>query len=450
MPPSESVALTHRGGDEADLAYMRSLAAAVVQRSPRYLSTMLLVMALAFATAIGWMSYAKVDVVVRGSGKVVPSQQLQVIQSLEGGVVSEIQVGEGQLVELGQPLIKISDIAFSSSFEENRLHYLELRASMTRLQAEAHGTPFEPDPALAEEAPELVRAARSLYESRQAQLAETLRILEEQVRQHESSLAEARAKRRQVEKSLSLTREEIALKEPLVDRGLVSRVEILQLKKQENDLAGELEGLRLSVPRLQSLIDEAGGKIEESRLEFRNAAKRELNETAAEAARIAETQTALKDRVQRTTIRSPVKGTVTRLHINTVGGVISPSAPVMEIVPFEDALLVQVNIKPQDIANISVGQPARLKFSAYDFAVHGSLAGEVVFLSADTVTNEDGESFYVARIRPERDYLGHASRPLHVRVGMTVEADIITDKKSILDYLLKPINRGFQRALSEG
>jgi adhesin transport system membrane fusion protein len=184
-------------------------------------------------------------------------------------------------------------------------------------------------------------------------------------------------------------------------------------------------------------------------LEFRNAAKRELNEAVAEASRIRETQEALEDRVQRTTVRAPVKGTISRLHNNTIGGVIPPGGPILEIVPYEDALLIEVNIKPADIANIAVGQTARLKFSAYDFAIHGSVPGEVQFLSADTVTNEEGESYYIARIKPERDFLGLPVKPLPIRVGMTAEADIITDKKTVLEYLLKPINRGLQRALSE-
>jgi len=435
--------------DERDLRYMQSLASAVVQRSPRYMMATLLMVAVSVVAAIAWMSFAEVDVVVRGPGKVIPSQKLQVVQSLEGGVVSEILVKEGDLVEVSQPVIKISDVAFASSFGENRLRLLELHANITGLRAEANDEPFAPDPNVQREAPEMMRAAAGLYESRRRQLVQTLQILQEQVSQQQSELAEAQARRRSLQERLALMREEVELKEPLVSRGLVSRVELLQLRKQENEIRSELDSVRISIPRIESTIDETGNKIEQSRLEFRNAAKRELSEALAEASRIQETQEALDDRVRRTTVRAPVKGTVSRLHINTVGGVVSPGGPILEIVPYEDALLIEVNIKPADIANIAVGQPVRLKFSAYDFAIHGALQGEVQFLSADTVTNEDGESFYVVRIRPERDYLGAPVKPLPIRVGMTVEADIITDKKTVLEYLLKPINRGLQRALSE-
>ncbi len=441
--------IANKATHDADLAYMRSLAAAVVQRSPRHLVRILLIMALFIASAVGWMSFAEVDVVVRGSGKVIPSQQMQVIQSLEGGVVSQIMVKEGEIVEPLQPLIKISDIAFSSSFEENRLLYLELRAKITRLRAEANGAPFEPDEEVARDAPKLLHSERSLFETNHQQMEETLHILEEQMRQHQNELLEAQAKRRQLRKSLNLMREELKLKEPLVERRLVSEVEYLQLQQREAEMEGNLEAVDLSIPRVRSTIEEGRRKIEQSRLDFRNKAKRELNETVGEASRIAEAQSALQDRVQRTTLRSPLKGTVTRLHINTVGGVIPPSTPILEIVPYEDALLVEIRIKPADIANISAGQFARLKFSAYDFAIYGSIEGEVIFLSADTVTNEEGESFFISRIKPARTFVEHQASKLPIRVGMTAEVDILTDKKTILQYLFKPIGRGLQRALRE-
>ena len=438
-----------RNYDAADLTYMRSLSAAVLERSPQHLMVVLIVMALAVTAAITWANFAEIDVVVRGSGKVVPTQQLQVVQSLEGGVVSGILVNEGDVVGSNQPLVQISDIAFSSSFEENRLKFFELKARVARLDAEAHGTPFKAGDSLAKNAPDLLRSEKSLYESNAQGLDQTLRILGEQVRQYDSELIEAQAMRRQLSRSLQLLRDELALKKPLLKKRLVSQVEYLQLRQREAGMEGELEAVELSIPRVRSRIEEAKRKISQGRLDFRNKAKRELNEVVAEASRIAETQGALEDRVRRTTIRSPVKGTVTRVHINTVGGVIPAGGPIMEIVPYEDALLIELRIKPSDVANITIGQLARLKFSAYDFAIYGSLEGEVIFLSADTVTNKEGESFYIARIKPADNHLGPESKPLPIRVGMTVEADIITDKKTILQYLLKPINRGLQKALRE-
>ncbi len=434
---------------KSDHVYMQSLSAAVVHRSPRYLNVIVLLIALFVLAAIIWMSWAEIDVVIRGSGKVTPASQVQVVQSLEGGVVSEILVREGQPIEASQSLVKISDIAFSSSLEENRLLYLELLARSSRLNAEAFAVDFVANEEVSTESPRLIESERSLYSSNLQQLNETLSILEEQINQQQSALEETDSKARQIKRSLDLVKKEINIKKPLKERGIISEVEFLQLQQREAEMEGEQEMVQLSVPRLQSVIEEARFKKQKEQLDFRNKAKKELNELNAEIDRIRESQIALEDRVKRTTLRSPVRGIVKRLYANSIGGVISPGDNVVEIVPQEDSLLIEIEIKPADIASIHIGQPARLKFSAYDFAIHGSLQGEVFFVSADTITNEDGDSFFVVRIKPLKDYIGHESQQLPVKVGMTVEADIITSKKTILDFLLQPVQRGLDKALRE-
>ncbi len=434
---------------KSDHVYMQSLSAAVVHRSPRYLNVIVLLIALFVLAAIIWMSWAEIDVVIRGSGKVTPASQVQVVQSLEGGVVSEILVREGQPIEASQSLVKISDIAFSSSLEENRLLYLELLARSSRLNAEAFAVDFVANEEVSTESPRLIESERSLYSSNLQQLNETLSILEEQINQQQSALEETDSKARQIKRSLDLVKKEINIKKPLKERGIISEVEFLQLQQREAEMEGEQEMVQLSIPRLQSVIEEARFKKQKEQLDFRNKAKKELNELNAEIDRIRESQIALEDRVKRTTLRSPVRGIVKRLYANSIGGVISPGDNVVEIVPQEDSLLIEIEIKPADIASIHIGQPARLKFSAYDFAIHGSLQGEVFFVSADTITNEDGDSFFVVRIKPLKDYIGHESQQLPVKVGMTVEADIITSKKTILDFLLQPVQRGLDKALRE-
>jgi adhesin transport system membrane fusion protein len=432
-----------------DMVYMRSLSAAAVHRSPRYLIAVVMIFALFVIAAIVWMNWAKIDVVIRGSGKVSPASQVQNIQSLEGGIISDILVAEGQVVESGQPLIKISDVAFSSSFEENRLLYLELVAKASRLEAEAFGRAFKPDSEVSAEAPHLIKSEKSLYDSNQQQLKETLSSLEEKISQQKSALLEAQSKRRQLQRSLDLVKKEIVIKKPLKDRGIISEVEFLQLQQREAEFEGEIEAVKFSVPRIESTIEEARFNKQKEKLNFQNNAKKELNEVTAEISRIKETQTALQDRVKRTTLRSPVNGIVQRLYINTIGGVISPGNNILEIVPQEDALLVELNIKPADIAYVSVGQFARLKFSAYDFAIHGSLQGIVTFVSADTITNEEGQSFFLVRVKPLKSFLGVKSGELPIKIGMTAEADIITDKKTILSYLTEPVHRGIDKALRE-
>jgi adhesin transport system membrane fusion protein len=432
-----------------DMVYMRSLSAAAVHRTPRYLIAVVLIFALFVIAAIGWMHWAKIDVVIRGAGKVTPASQVQNIQSLEGGIISEILVVEGQTVKAGQSLIKISDIAFSSSFEENRLLYFELLARSSRLTAEAFGRAFKPEAEVNKDAPYLVESEKSLFESNQLQLKETLSGLEEKIIQQKSALLEAKSKQRQLKKSLDLVKKEIKIKRPLKDRGIISEVEFLQLLQREAEFEGEIEAAKLSVPRIKSTIEEARFNKQKEKLNFQNNAKRELNEVNAEIGRIKETQTALQDRVKRTTLRSPVNGIVQRLYLNTIGGVISPGNNIIDIVPQEDSLLVELRINPADIAYVHVGQFSRLKFSAYDFAIHGSLQGIVTFVSADTITNEEGESFFLVRVKPTKSFLGAKNGELPIKIGMTAEADIITGKKTILSYLTEPVHRGIDKALRE-
>ncbi|MDH3760504.1 MAG: HlyD family type I secretion periplasmic adaptor subunit, partial [Gammaproteobacteria bacterium] len=329
-----------------DMQYMRSLSAAAVHRTPRYLIAVVMIIALFVIAAILWMNWAKIDVVIRGTGKVSPASQVQNIQSLEGGIVEEIMVKEGQAVVAGQSLIKISDIAFSSSFEENRLLYLELLARSTRLNAEAFDRPFKPVPEVSADAPQLLKSEKSLFNSNQQQLKETLGVLEERINQQQSSMHEAQSKQKQLKKSLELVKKEIRIKKPLMDRGIISEVEYLQLQQREAELEGEIEAVKLSIPRIKSTIEEARFNKKKERLDFQNKAKKELNEVNAEIGRIRETQTALQDRVRRTTLRSPVNGVVQQLYTNTIGGVVSPGSNILDIVPQEDSLLVELSIKP--------------------------------------------------------------------------------------------------------
>lgn len=435
---------------DQDLAYMQSLSAAVVHRSPHFMLWVIGMIALTLLLLTVWMAWAELDTVVRAQGKVIPSSQVQKIQSLEGGVVSEMLVREGDDVNINQPLMKISDIPFLSSYEENSIKYLELRARIIRLTAEANDHAFGQDPVVSAKMPKLLISEERLYQSNRAELEQNLSILNEQVKQADSQLLETESRDKQLSRNLSLLRQELAIKKPLVKRKVLSEVEYLQLQGKEAEVEGELEGIRLSIPRIRSVINEAERKTEYTRLEFRNRARKELNEAMAEASRFSETQTALADRVARTTLRSPVNGTVKRIFSNTVGGVVQSGSDIIEIVPREDSLLIEAKIKPADIGNVEVGQSTRIKFSAYDFAIYGSMKGEVRFISADTITDEEGNSYYVARVEPEQRYLGLELHQHHIKVGMTAEVDIITGKKTILRNLLKPINRAMDSALREG
>lgn len=435
--------------NDEDLAYMQSLSAAVVQHAPRFSFWVIGSIALTFLLLTLWMAWAELDTMVRAQGKVIPSSYVQKIQSLEGGVVSEILVREGDTVDINQALMKISDIPFLSSYEESSIKYLELKARVVRLTAEANSLAFDTDEEVRKGMPELLISEEQLFQSNKAELEQNLSIYDEQLKQAKNQLLETQAREKQLARSLDLLKQELRIKKPLVERQVISEVDYLQLQGKEASAEGELDSLNLSIPRIQSVLDEAGNKLEHTQLEFRNRARKELNEVTAEVSRIFETQISLADRIDRTTLRSPVNGTVKRILIKTIGGVVKSGFDVIEIVPSEDSLLIEAQIKPADIGNVEVGQATRVKFTAYDFAIYGSLQGEVRFISADTITDEKDNSYYVARVEPSQSYLGLESSKRYIKVGMTAEVDVITGKKTILSYLLKPINRAMDSALRE-
>lgn len=435
--------------DENDLEFMSSLSEAVLQKAPSSSRKILWVIAIAVFWVILWASIAEVDELTRGEGKVIPTQQLQVIQNLEGGIVSEILVKEGDNVKKGQVLLRIDDKNFASSFGESRLRYVELKAKSMRLEAEANAQPFSVNNDTSPEMQKQIAYEKSLYDSNQEQLLKNIQILQEQARQKENELTELESKVSQLQNSYELVKRELSIMEPLVKKGLVSEMEFLQLKRQTNNIQGELQTTKLAIPRVQSAILEVKSKRGEAELNFKNRAKKELNEAVAEMSRLQEVHTSLEDRVQRTLVRAPVDGTIKQLLVNTVSGVVKPGMNILEIVPSEDTLLIEAKIKPSDVAFLRLGLDATVKFTAYDFSIYGGLKGKLVFISADTITNDRGESYYLVHIKTDKNHLGTPEKPLALMVGMTTTVDILTGKKTVLDYLLKPILKAKQNALRE-
>jgi len=435
--------------NEHDLAFMSSLSEAVLQKVPNSSRRMLWVIVIAILWLLLWANFAEVDELTRGEGKVIPTQQLQVIQNLEGGIVSEIMVKEGDHVKKGQILLKIDDKGFASSYGESRLRYIELKAKSLRLTAESSGQPFDGIDTINEDMKRQIVYEKSLYDSNQEQLKKTLEVLQEQQNQKSNELKELTSKVTQLQTSYDLVKKELNIMTPLVKKGLVSEMELLQLKRQSSSIQGDLDAARLSIPRVQSAIQEAKNKLAGAELDFQNKAKKDLNEAVAEMSRLQEVQTSLEDRVKRTLVRAPVDGTIKQLLVNTVSGVVKPGMDILEIVPTEDALLIEAKVKPSDVAFLRLGLDAMVKFTAYDFSIYGGLKGKLVFISADTITNEKGESYYLVHIKTDKNHLGTVEKPLELMVGMTTTVDILTGKKTVLDYLLKPILKAKHNALRE-
>ena len=434
-----------------DLDFIPETSAAMLERAPRGGRIVLWAAVLFFATALSWANWAEVDEITRGSGKVIPSRQVQVIQNLEGGIVAELLVHEGDIVDKGQVLLRIDDTRFSSSLRESRLKYLELSAKAARLRAEAENTELNMPQEVEKEAPQLVHREQSLFKSRQDELESNQAILRQQITQRRQELAELRAKRDQLENNHALVLRELNMTKPLVADGAISEVEVLRLERQVSEKAGELKGTQLAIPRAQSALAEAQNKLEEVALSFRNDARGELNDVLGEFGRVSEANVALEDRVERTAVRSPVHGTVKQLLVNTVGGVVQPGMDMLEIVPLEDTLLVEAHVRPKDIAFIRPGQHAIVKFTAYDYAIYGGLDGKVEHISADTLPDEEkkGESYYLVKVRTEHNSLQRGGESLPIIPGMMATVDILTGKKTVLHYLLKPVLRAKERALRE-
>ncbi len=432
-----------------DIEFMSEVSSATMESAHRGGHSLLILTVLFFICAGWWANVTEIDEVTRGEGKVVPSSRLQVVQNLEGGIVNEILVAEGQLVEKGDVLMKIDDTRFSSSFRETQLKYWELMARVARLEAESDGKPLVLPEKLLFEQPILAADERELYASRQRSLESTISVLQQQAEQRQQELVERNAKQQQLQRSYELSNQELMMSEPLVAEGVMSEVEILRLKRTVNELRGEMDANRLAIPRIQSALDEVRRKIAEERIRFQTEAARELSEVKAEFKRTQESTSALKDRVTRTEVRSPVKGTIKRILINTVGGVIQPGEDLVEIVPVEDNLLIEAHIRPADIAFLRPGQDAMVKFTAYDFSIYGGLPARLERISADTITNDKDESFYLIYLRTTKNQIESSKGNLEIIPGMTVTVDILTGKKTVMDYLLKPILKAKNEALRE-
>lgn len=432
-----------------DVNFMSEISAATMASTHWGGHILLLLIAAFIGIALWWASVAEIDEVTRGQGKVVPSSKVQIIQNLEGGILADVLVSEGQMVEKGDVLLKIDDTRFSSSFRESKLTYWELVARTARLSAESEGKPLELPDELMINQPELAAEERGLYQSRQLQLQSTIDVLKRQAEQRRQELVEKQARQQQLSRSFELSNQELQMSEPLLAAGVMSEVEILRLKRTVNDLKGEMESNRLAIPRIRSSIDEVQQKINEAITRFESEAARELSEVRAEMARTEESVSALKDRVTRTNVRSPMKGTIKRLMINTIGGVIQPGMDLVEIVPLEDNLLIEAQIRPADIAFLRPGQEAIIKFTAYDFSIYGGLEAKLVRISADTITNEEDESFYLIYLRTDQNFIKSSMGELGIIPGMTVTVDILTGEKTVLDYLLKPILKAKNEALRE-
>ncbi|WP_136477614.1 HlyD family type I secretion periplasmic adaptor subunit [Pseudomonas sp. DG56-2] len=436
-------------GKTAERDYMPDLAGATLQDSPRLSRITVWLAAALLLTALTWAWFAVLDEVTMGEGKAIPSSKIQVIQNLEGGIVTEIFVREGQVVNKGDTLLRLDDTRFKSNKGESEADRYALTAQVERLSAEAEGRPFQVSEEVLKKAPQVAEDELSLYQSRQRRLNSEQQTLSEQLRQKTQELAEFRSKAEQYRSALALLQQELNMSTPLVGTGAISPVEILRLKRSTVEARGSLNATTLAIPRAEAAVAEMKSKIEESEAGFRSEAAKELNEKRTDLSKITASSIAIDDRVSRTTVVSPVHGIIKLLKINTIGGVVQPGSDLVEIVPLEDNLLIEAKVRPQDVAFLHPGQQAMVKFSAYDYTIYGGLKAKLELISADTVTDDKGNSFYLIQVRTDKNHLGGDKKPLLIIPGMTATVDIITGHKSVLDYLLKPVLKARTEAMRE-
>ncbi|QIL86746.1 HlyD family type I secretion periplasmic adaptor subunit (plasmid) [Vibrio sp. HDW18] len=457
----------HKLSDE-ELDYVDDKTAALLLNTPRSAQIMLWVMVAFFVLALLWSAWAEIDQVTVGQGKVVPSSQIQVIQNLEGGLVKQILVHEGQQVQKGQQLILIDDTRFRSDFREREQQVANLTATVLQLSASLASVILDEEVEeqnwansvrldytkltfpneLSSSEPELVERQRNQYRQDLDNLRNQLSLISQQITQKQQDLIEAQARVANLRQGYDFAKKELEITEPLANEGVVPKIELLKLQRQLNDTRRELTSTELKIPVLKAAVREAMLSRINAAQKFRTEQQDKLNQEQDKLSALTESTVGLEDKVNRTVVISPVTGTVKTLYVNTVGGVIQPGMNIIEIVPTEDTLLVEAQIAPQDIAFLRPQLPAIVKFSAYDFTRYGGLEGTLEHISADTTQDEKGNTFYLVRVRTKETTFGH-DKNLPIIPGMTASVDIITGKRTVLAYLLKPILSAQNNALRE-
>ena len=454
--------------NQDELDFVDDKTAALILNTPTSARTMLWVIALFFVAAVIWAAWAKIDKVTVGQGKVIPSSQVQIVQNLEGGLIKEILVKEGQQVSKGQQLLLIDDTRFRSDFREREQQVANLTALVIQLSASIDSVEvnrnfksrhwensviihddklvFPQD--LEESQPQLTQRQEAEYQGNLHNLRNQLSVIDQQVKQKQQDLVEIQARVNNLRRSYRLAKKELDITKPLADEGVVPHVELLKLQRQANDTRRELTSSELKTPVIKSAIRESMLNRIDVALKFRSEQQEKLNNVQDQLSALVESTVGLEDRVNRTVVLSPVTGTIKTLNVNTVGGVIQPGMDIVEIVPTEDSLLIEAKIAPKDIAFLRPDLQAIVKLTAYDFTKYGGLEGVLEHISADTTQDDEGNSFYIVRIRTQKTNFGQGT-DLPIIPGMMASVDIITGKRTVLEYLLKPILSTKNNALKE-
>lgn len=442
----------------SDINFVHSLHAQANARVNKNYDLLFIFIISFFVIFVLWAAFAEIDELARGEGKVIPSEKIQTVQNLDGGIVSEILVKEGVHVSKGQSLMRIDTTRFQASLQENRQLYWKNLVSKIRLEAEYALNPKRPikplefSDELKENAANFISNEIKLYTTQVEEFRNSLKVLETQLAQKVQELVEQKSKLKQLKGKQELVKEEYETVERLVKSGSKSKIELITIKKDLNAIDGEVEATELSIPRIEFSIQEAKNKILEKLENFKGEVAKELQTVNADVKKYESILVSEKDKLDKTEVKSPVDGFIKTININTIGGVVKSGMDLIEIVPDSDILLVEAKIDPKDIAFINPSLKAIVKITAYDFSIYGGLEGEIIEISADSIVDKeskDQKSYYKVVVKTNKNYLEKNGEKLPIIPGMIASVDIVTGQKTILDFLLKPILKTKQNALHE-
>ena len=419
---------------------------------PRTASSILLWVITGFVVVFFiWAAFAEIERTVRGIGRVIPSSQLQVISNLEGGIVSDIMVRQGQLVRTGDPLVRLDPTQSGAEFGSGEATASALTVKIARLRAEVQGLspvyPAAANPAVADQ----IRIEQALHASRMGDLSSLTAASQARVSQAERAVAEAQATYQARVSAREAREAEVRILRPLVERGIEPRLSLAQAESAAAVAASEAQAAAATISRASAAVAEARSTLTRVHQEWRALAANELAAAQGELAARQRALPALAHRLERTVVRAPLPGRINRVLVTTRGGSVAPGAPLVEIVPSEESLMIEARVRPDDISFVSLNQPAKVAITAYDRAVYGTLDGRVVGMSADAITDErTGETFYLVRVRTSSNALRDPrGRPMPIGAGMVAEVDLLGDTRTVLQYILSPITRLSETALRE-
>lgn len=432
-----------------DREFMEELEAAT-RMKPSATSNLMLLVVTSLIIALGtWASVAEIEEITHGSGQVVPTQEIQVVQSLEGGILTELLVSEGQKVEKDQILAKVNDVAFASEERGTEAKSFALKAKKARLTAESQGKSLNIPEEISEKFPDIARNEEALFRSRKAELSNAKSILDNKISSARAEIAEVRAKSNSLHESKKLLEEEATITRQMVAKKAMPKIEEIRINRELSDISGDIREAVERKRGLEAELRRAQRERKDKEDQFKSKVLGELNEVESQISQLSESLTAIGDRVSRTDIRSPVDGVVNKIMLKTIGGVIEPAMKLIEVVPLDEDLKIMAKVTPQEIAFIRPGQPVNIKISAYDPQRYGSLSGELVRIGANSVSDKEGNVFFEIEVRAKKNYLGDDENPLPITPGMVAETEIITGKRTIASYLLKPVLRAKDKALTE-